>query len=109
MALKAFVFDFNGVIVNDEPLHCRAFQEVLRAEDFELSAEEYFESFMPFDDYNFFVHFFGSRGVTADESKIRVLMKRKSEHYFQLVTADTPVIRATVEFIRAMPQQCLSS
>ncbi len=105
MALKAFVFDFNGVIVNDEPLHCRAFQEVLRGDDLELSAEEYFETFMPYDDYNFFVQFFRSRGVAADESRIHVLMKRKSEHYFELVTADTPVIQATVDFIRGLPRR----
>lgn len=105
MALKAFVFDFNGVIVNDEPLHCRAFQEVLRAEGLEMSAEEYFESFMPFDDYNFFVHFLGARGIRAEESTIRPLMKRKSEHYFRLVSEDTPVIEPTVRFIRALPPE----
>ena len=28
-ALQAIVFDFDGVIANSEPLHLRAFQEVL--------------------------------------------------------------------------------
>ncbi len=105
MILKALVFDFNGVIIDDEPLHCRAFQEVLRGERLELAAEEYFESFMPFDDYNFFVHFFRARGIEREEQRIRLLMKRKSEHYFRLVGEEMPVIQATVDFIRALPPE----
>jgi len=105
MILRALVFDFNGVIINDEPLHCRAFQEVLNGERLELSAEEYFEDFMPFDDYSFFIHFFRARGMEQEEQRIRLLMKRKSEHYFRLVSEEMPVIQATVDFIRALPPQ----
>ena len=40
---RAVLFDFDGVIVNSEPLHFRAFQEVLKREHIELSEQEYYE------------------------------------------------------------------
>ena len=39
--LQAVVLDFDGVIANSEPLHLRAFQEVLAGEGQVLSAQEY--------------------------------------------------------------------
>jgi len=38
----AILFDFDGVIVNSEPLHFQAFHEVLKAERIDLTEDEYF-------------------------------------------------------------------
>ena len=37
-ALQAIVFDFDGVIANSEPLHLRAFQQILADEGLTLTA-----------------------------------------------------------------------
>ena len=37
--IKAILFDFNGVIINDEPVHMRAYQEVLKADGIDLTEE----------------------------------------------------------------------
>ena len=37
----AVLFDFDGVIVNSEPLHFLAFHEVLKAERIEITEAEY--------------------------------------------------------------------
>ncbi len=39
-ALQAIVFDFDGVIADSEPLHLRAFQEVLAESGIQLTSEE---------------------------------------------------------------------
>ena len=39
--LQGIVLDFDGVVVNSEPLHLRAFQEVLAVRGHPLSAQEY--------------------------------------------------------------------
>ena len=54
MALRAIVFDFDGVIANSEPLHLRAFQEVLGAEGVSLSARDYYARYLGFDDVGVF-------------------------------------------------------
>ena len=42
MMLRALIFDFNGVIADDEPLHLELFQKVLAEEGLPLSEEDYY-------------------------------------------------------------------
>jgi hypothetical protein len=39
----AVLFDFDGVLVNSEPLHFQAFREVLALDHLQLSEEEYYD------------------------------------------------------------------
>ncbi len=50
MALDAILFDFDGVIVDSEPLHLRGFQEVLRPMGIELTERRYYEKYLGYDD-----------------------------------------------------------
>ena len=54
----AIMFDFDGVIVNSEPLHFYAFQKVLAAEKITLSEEEYYRALIGFDDRGAFQHLY---------------------------------------------------
>ena len=47
---SAVLFDFDGVIVNSEPLHFHAFHEVLGEEHIDLSETEYYRDLIGFDD-----------------------------------------------------------
>ncbi len=49
MALRAAVFDFDGVIVNSEPLHYRALHDALLTEEVQITEEEYWNSYLAFD------------------------------------------------------------
>ena len=48
--VRAVVFDFDGVIANSEPLHFRAFRDVLAAEGVTLTEAEYYERYLGYDD-----------------------------------------------------------
>ena len=50
----ALVFDFDGVIVNSEPVHLRAFQAVLAEESVALSAREYYDRYVGLSDRDAF-------------------------------------------------------
>ena len=39
--IKAILLDFNGVIIDDEPLQMRAYQELLKVEGIDLTEEDY--------------------------------------------------------------------
>src|ERR1043166_2015069 len=45
---RALIFDFDGVIADDEPLHLAAFQEALAAEGITLSREAYYARYLGF-------------------------------------------------------------
>src|ERR1051326_5336750 len=42
--IQAVFFDFNGVVVDDEPLQMKAYQEVLGREGLSVTEEEYYGS-----------------------------------------------------------------
>jgi len=81
----AILFDFDGVIVNSEPLHLMAFQEVLRAEGIELSDEQYYHDLIGFDDRGAFKHLYQERKIPLEPKKLLWLMTRKAEMTMELI------------------------
>jgi len=74
----AILFDFDGVIVNSEPLHFQAFHEVLKDEGVELTETEYYQDLLGFDDRGAVVHLFEKRGLPL-EPKVRLrILGRKT-------------------------------
>ena len=47
---EAVLFDFNGVLVDDEAQHCEALQSVLADEGIALSREQYYSHYLGLDD-----------------------------------------------------------
>lgn len=52
MPVRAVIFDFNGVIADDETLHFLLFQQALREEGLRLTKEEYYGTFLGMDERN---------------------------------------------------------
>lgn len=76
--LKAVIFDFDGVIVDSEPLHYRAFQEVLKPEGIQFSFSEYMDYYIGFDDRDAFKEAFKLAGKDLGESGLSGLIRSKS-------------------------------
>jgi beta-phosphoglucomutase len=84
---RAVLFDFDGVIVNSEPLHFHAFQQVLREEKIELTEREYYRELIGFDDKGAFRHVFKSRSKELDPKTFLRVMARKSEAMTEAIQA----------------------
>ena len=61
--------DFNGVIIDDEGVQMRAYQEVLKGEGIDLTEEDYYSS-LGMDDRTFTVAAFERADKTAENGKI---------------------------------------
>jgi len=83
--IQAILFDFDGVIVNSEPLHFQAFNEVLHEEKIDLTEEEYFTELIGFDDKGAFKHLFEKHGRVLDPKTFLRIMTRKSEAMMELI------------------------
>jgi beta-phosphoglucomutase-like phosphatase (HAD superfamily) len=103
MRIRGLIFDFNGVIVDDEPLHARAVQRVLHEEKIELSLEEYYDKYLPFDDYNCLLNILHDRREAHHEARIREMVGRKAVHYFAQVRDNIPALNGSIGFIRGLP------
>ena len=82
---RAVLFDFDGVIVNSEPLHFYAFHEVLKAEGVEITEDEYYRELIGFDDRGGFRKVFERRGRPLEPRTLLALMARKSHVMMQLI------------------------
>jgi beta-phosphoglucomutase len=74
----AILFDFDGVIVNSEPLHCRAFQQVLSEQGISLSDEDYYREMIGFDDRGGFHYLFTKHSRPIDAGALARLIDRKA-------------------------------
>ena len=81
----AVLFDFDGVIVNSEPLHFQAFREVLAGEHIDLGEEEYYRELIGFDDKGAFRHLYKVRNLPLSPRTFLSLMTQKSAVMMELI------------------------
>jgi beta-phosphoglucomutase len=104
---QAVLFDFDGVIVNSEPLHYLAFHEVLSAEKIELSESEYYQEMIGFDDRGAFEHIFQQRQRVLDPRTFLRVMTRKSEVMMDLIRRRKfQALPGAEEFVRGLWRHC---
>ena len=75
--ISAIVFDFDGVLVDSEPLHLRSYQEVLEPVGLSLPREKYYSSYLGYDDAGVFKAIAEAREWPLDEQKLRALIDEK--------------------------------
>ena len=102
MQIRGIIFDFNGVLIDDESAHFHGFQQALKEEELTLSWEEYCRDYLPYDDRNFFLHFLSDQKRESDPQSVRQLIELKSEHYFKAIEEHVPMIESTVDFVRQL-------
>jgi beta-phosphoglucomutase len=78
VALRAIVFDFDGVIANSEPLHFRGYRDVLAEEGITLTAADYYAEYLGFDDVGAFEAVAARHGVAWSGGQIADLVARKA-------------------------------
>jgi beta-phosphoglucomutase len=76
--ISAIVFDFDGVLVDSEPLHLRSYQEVLSSMGATLPAEEYYANYLGFDDEGVFRALSEARGWGLTAAQIATLITEKT-------------------------------
>jgi beta-phosphoglucomutase len=100
---RAVLFDFDGVIVNSEPLHFHAFHVVLREEGIDLSEEEYYRELIGFDDKGAFKHIFAKHDQPLDPKTYLRVLTRKSEAMMELIGARKyAALPGVEEFVRSL-------
>lgn len=97
--IQAIFFDFNGVIIDDERIHLKAYREVLAAEGVELSDEEYFAS-LGMDDVAFTRAAFARVNKPLTEELTREVIAREHARHRQFIAEDLPVPSGVVAFIK---------
>lgn len=98
--IHAIFFDFNGVIIDDERIHLKAYREVLLTESVPLTDEDYFAS-LGMDDAAFVRAAYARAGRPLTDEAMHPLIKREHELHREFITNDLPVPAGVVTFIKA--------
>jgi len=100
--IAAIVFDFDGVLVDSEPLHLRAYQEVLEPRGISLLREEYYADYLGFDDHGVFRAISTARKWPIDDGEIRRLIREKTDVYEALLAAGSHLYPGAAESIKRL-------
>lgn len=82
MNFSAIIFDFNGVIIDDEPVHADLFIKVLYDEEIILTEKDYWEKYLGFDDKGLFEAIYQREGKKLTPKKLKELIEKKNHLYF---------------------------
>src|SRR2546425_8037871 len=97
--IQAILFDYNGVIVDDERIHLRAYREVLRTEGVALSDEDYFAS-LGMDDVAFVRAAFARNGRSLTDEVLHAVIQREHELHRDSIKEELPAASGVITFIK---------
>jgi len=90
MALRAVIFDFDGVLVNSEPLHFRTLREILLPEGIDIDEREYVSHYLAYDDRGAIRLALERHGVPCDAERVDAIARRKAA-IFDAAAAGVPL------------------
>jgi beta-phosphoglucomutase len=102
--IQAILFDFNGVIIDDEPLQMKAYEEALRAEGITQTEEDYYSG-LGMDDAAFVRASFERAGSELTDEKMREVIERKAARHRELLSDDLPLFPGVVTFVKALARR----
>ena len=100
--LAAVIFDFDGIIVDTEPLHYRAFQKILVPLGLGYSWADYLRLYIGFDDRDAFRETFRSWGRTLNDQELQALLREKSAAFQGIIAGGVETYPGVVELIRSI-------
>ncbi len=103
--IRAVIFDLDGTLVETEPLHFAAFNEVLRADGVEIGFDDYTARLIGLNDRDCFATVLSENRKDASEQHVADLIARKTAVY-QAIIAEREVLYPGAEkFVRDCAQR----
>lgn len=98
----AVIFDFDGVIVDTEPLHYKAFQRILEPLGLGFTWERYVETYMGFDDRDAFLEAFNAKGRQISHEELGRLIAAKADLFQEVIGGGVTPYPGVVELITTL-------
>jgi beta-phosphoglucomutase-like phosphatase (HAD superfamily) len=102
--IRAVIFDFNGVLVDDEHVHFELFREILAEEGVAITARQYHEQYLGLDDRGCFEAALVEAGQAADGPRLDALIARKARRYVAVASAGLRYFPGAAACLRGLAQ-----
>jgi HAD superfamily hydrolase (TIGR01509 family) len=99
--MAATLFDYNGVLVDDEYVHLAAFRDVLGPLGVTVTDRDYAERYLGCDDAGAFRAILADCGRSVNDETIRELIGKKKPRYRARAEASLAVFEGAAELVRA--------
>ena len=99
--IKGILFDFNGVIIDDEPVQMKAYQEILAKEGIALSESDYY-SCLGMDDRTFIDAAYKRANQTLAADKALEITRAKTARWREMIADELPLFPNIDNFVRKM-------
>ena len=97
--LRAIIFDFDGIIVDSEPLIMRLTQRMAAREGWTVSDEDYYRNYLALDDRGIIEHLYETHGHRIDHARRDELVEWKTRLYAETIREGLPPILGAPEFV----------
>ena len=98
--IRALIFDFNGVLADDDPIHMEALRQVAKEEGFSFTDEEYLDKYLPLNDWDSFKLLFKEGSRPLSPLKLDELIRRKGDYYFQAIAEKSVLFADAVAAVK---------
>jgi beta-phosphoglucomutase-like phosphatase (HAD superfamily) len=98
--MASTIFDFNGVLVDDESVHLAAFREVVRPLGITIDDATYAERYLGFDDAGAFRAMLTDAGQTPSDEDVARLIAAKKPLYMELIGDSLVIFEGAPEIVR---------
>lgn len=99
--IRAIIFDFNGVIADDETPHLRCFQQALAEHDLSLTKNDYYDTHLGMDERTCAAALLTARDGICDRGLLQAMMDRKATLFREYQAIHTPpLFPGVVEFVK---------
>lgn len=98
--IKAIFFDFNGVIIDDETIQMKAYQEVLQNHEIALTEELYFGA-LGMDDKTFVRSMFEHAKKPLTNPVLEKVLGAKTDLHRQMIEDELPLFPGVLTFLKA--------
>jgi beta-phosphoglucomutase-like phosphatase (HAD superfamily) len=99
--IRAVIFDFNGILADDDPIHMHAFRRVAEEEGLTFTEDEYMERYLPLNDRDCFSELWRKNARALKNGELDDLIRRKSVYYFGAIEKKDVLFKGAPEAVHA--------
>jgi len=99
--IRAVIFDFNGILADDDPIHMHALLRVVEEEGLTFSEDEYMEHYLPLNDQDCFRRLWGKHARPLPTTELKALIDRKSDYYFSAIRERNVMFEGAASAVKA--------
>lgn len=103
--IRAVIFDFNGILVDDEPLHFELFQEVLAEEGVRITEKDYRDIYLGYDDRRCLEEALRNSGKPHTVAIVQELVERKADRYREQAAAGLRYFPGAADCVSALARR----